>query len=455
VNKFNAFLENKVLPIAGKIAGQRHLLALRDGIVLSMPLIIIGSIFLILGNLPIPGYSEFMTSVFGSNWVKKLNYPVDATFNIMGLVAAFGVSYRLAKHYKIDAVSAGVISVAAFLMATPFQIPFTPSNSHTEVLVTGGIPVDLMGSKGLFVALVIALLSTEIYRWILQKNLVIRMPDGVPPAVSKSFVALIPGFVIITLIWIIRLIVEITSVGSLHNLVSVILGKPLSTLGGSLGGSLVAEFMLLLLWSCGLHGNNIVGAGVMAPIWYGAMDENRIAFQNHEALPNIFTYQFFDIFINIGGSGATFALVLAMIFRAKSQQSKQLGKLAIGPAFFNINEPIIFGLPIVLNPLMIVPFIITPLITVTATYFGMRLGWVAKPAGIAVPWTMPPLISGYLATGGKISGAVMQLINIGIAFIVYYPFFKILDKQNLNVENETAVQETKINTVKDKSIKSI
>lgn len=135
-----------------------------------------------------------------------------------------------------------------------------------------------MGSKGLFVAMIIAMVSTEIYRLIIQRNLVFKMPDGVPPAVSKSFVALIPGFAVIFLIWAARLIVEATPFESLHNIVSVLLGTPLSILGGSLGGSLVAEAVKMLLWACGLHGANIVG-GVMAPIWYGAMDANRIAFK--------------------------------------------------------------------------------------------------------------------------------------------------------------------------------
>lgn len=159
----------------------------------------------------------------------------------------------------------------------------------------------------------------------------------------------------------------------------------------------------MLLWACGLHGANIVG-GVMAPIWFGAMDTNRIAFQAGDALPNIFTQQFFEIWINIGGSGATLALVVTMFLRSRSKQMKQLGKLAIGPAVFNINEPIIFGMPIVMNPMLLIPFIITPLVTLVLTYIGMSTGLVAKPAGIAVPWTMPPIFSGYLATGGKISG---------------------------------------------------
>ncbi|MCY7567411.1 PTS cellobiose transporter subunit IIC [Bacillus safensis] len=442
MNGFNRFLEEKVMPFAGKIAAQRHLQALRDGIVLTMPLIIVGSLFLILANLPIPGYSDFMASIFGAEWATKLSYPVNATFDIMALVATFGIAYRLAEKYAVDALSSGAIAVAAFLLATPYQVPFTPEGSTEAILVGGGIPVTLMGSKGLFVAMIIAMLSTEIYRFIVQRNIVIKMPDGVPPAVSKSFIALIPGFVVITLIWVARLVIEMTPFESIHNIITVLIGTPLSILGGSLGGSIVAMGVQMLLWACGIHGATIVG-GVMGPIWLGAMDENRLAFQAGEVLPNIFTAQFFEIFINVGGSGATLALVLTMILRARSKQMKQLGRLAIGPAIFNINEPIIFGMPIVMNPMLLIPFILTPIMMIITTYIGMSTGLVAKPAGIAVPWTMPPIISGYLATGGKFSGAVMQLINLALSFALYYPFFRMWDKQKLREESEL---ETKAST---------
>jgi PTS system cellobiose-specific IIC component len=416
MSKVNNILENKVMPIAGRLAAQRHLNALRDGIILTMPLIIVGSLFLILANLPIPGYFEFMAGIFGDDWATKLSYPVGVTFDIMALIACFGVAYRLAEKYPVDPLTAGAIAVAAFLLATPYQVSFTPEGTAEAIQVAGGIPVALMGSQGLFVAMMIAMFSTEVYRFVVEKDIVIKMPDGVPPAVTKSFIALIPGFIVITSVWLARILVEMTSFETLHNLVTQIVGAPLSLVGGSLIGNLFAVFIAMLLWSVGLHGMNIVN-GVMAPIWYGAMDENRIAFQAGEELPNIFTLQFIEM-MNVGGSGATFALVVMMLLWARSQQLKQLGRLSAGPGAFNINEPVIFGMPIVMNPLLIIPFVLTPLVTVIVTYVAMSTGIVAKPAGIAVPWTMPPILHGYLITGGNISGAIMQLVNILIAFAI-------------------------------------
>jgi PTS system cellobiose-specific IIC component len=445
MNKFISALEKYVMPVAGRIAEQKHLQAIRDGIILAMPLLIIGSLFLILGFLPIPGYNEFMAGIFGEKWLEKLLYPVGATFDIMALVVSFGVAYRLAEKYKVDALSAGAISLSSFLLATPYKVPFVPEGSQETIMVSGGIPVQWVGSKGLFVAMILAIISTEIYRKIIQKNIVIKLPDGVPPAVSRSFVALIPGFAVLCVVWVARLILEMTSFESFHNIVTVLLNKPLSALGGSLFGAIVAVLLVQLLWSAGLHGAAIVG-GVMGPIWLSLMDENRMIFQENPGaeLPNVITQQFFDLWIYVGGSGATLALAMAMLFRSKSQQLKSLGRLSIAPGIFNINEPITFGMPIVMNPLLIIPFILVPIVLTIVSYVAMATGLVAKPSGVAVPWTTPIIISGYLATGGKISGSILQIVNFFIALVLYYPFFKMWDKQK--VEEEGGVTDLKADT---------
>ncbi|MED4583649.1 PTS cellobiose transporter subunit IIC [Brevibacillus choshinensis] len=432
---FISFLENRVMPVAGRIAEQKHLQAIRDGIILTMPLLIIGSLFLIIGFIPIPGYSDFMSGIFGDKWLTKLLYPVNATFDIMALIVSFGVAYRLAEKYKVDPLSAGAISVASFLLATPYTTMFTPEGASTAVEVGGVIPVTLMGSKGLFVAMILALLSTEIYRKIIQKKIVITMPDGVPPAVARSFVALIPASVVLLVVWLLRILIENTSFQSIHNIVSDLLVVPLNALGSSMFGAIIAVLLVQLLWSLGLHGAAIVG-GVMDPIWLSLMDQNRAVFQADPTgeLPNVITKQFFDLWIYAGGSGATLALVILMILRARSEQMKNIGRLSIGPGLFNINEPVTFGMPIVMNPLLIIPFILAPIVLVIVSYMAMELGWVARPSGVAVPWTTPLIISGYLATGGKISGSVLQVVNFVISLLIYYPFFRLWDKQKLAEE---------------------
>ncbi|RAN84514.1 PTS cellobiose transporter subunit IIC [Bacillus sp. SRB_331] len=427
------FLEKYVMPVAGKVAEQRHLQAIRDGIILTMPFLIIGSFFLIISALPIPGYNDFMAGLFGESWQKALGYPVSATFNIMSLIATFGIAYRLGEYYKVDSLASGALSLVSFLLATPFQVMYMIPNTKESVLVDGVIPAALMGSQGLFVAMIIAIISTEIYRFIVQKKMIIKMPETVPSAVTRSFAALIPGFIVVTVVWIIRLIFEHTTFGSIHNVVGKLLQEPLSVLGASLWGAVIAVIIVHVLWACGIHGAAIVG-GVMSPIWLSLMDQNRIAFQAGQDVPNTITAQFFDLWIYMGGSGATLALVVGMLLFARSQQLKSLGRLSIAPGIFNINEMVTFGMPIVMNPLLLIPFILVPVVLTVVSYFAMEWGWVGRPSGAAVPWTTPILFSGYLGSGGKISGVVLQLVNFAIAFFLYLPFLKIWDKQKVAEE---------------------
>ncbi|PHC81145.1 PTS system, cellobiose-specific IIC component [Bacillus wiedmannii] len=427
------FLEKYVMPVAGKVAEQRYLLAIRDGLVLTMPFLIIGSFFLIISALPIPGYNDFMAGLFGENWQRALGYPVSATFNIMALIAVFGIAYRLGEYYKVDALASGALSLVTFLLATPFQVAYIIPSTKESVLVEGAIPAALMGSQGLFVAMIIALISTELYRFIVQKKIIIKMPETVPPAVTRSFAALVPGFIVVTVIWILRLIIENTSFGSIHNIVGQILQEPLSVLGASLWGAIIAVILVHVLWSCGIHGATIVG-GVMSPVWLSLMDQNRVAYQAGQDIPNTITAQFFDLWIYMGGSGATLALVIGMLLFARSQQLKSLGRLSIAPGIFNINEMVTFGMPIVMNPILLIPFILVPVVLTIVAYFAMEWGLVARPSGAAVPWTTPILFSGYLGSGGKISGVVLQLVNFALAFFIYLPFLKIWDKQKLAEE---------------------
>ncbi|COF33028.1 phosphotransferase system cellobiose-specific component IIC [Streptococcus pneumoniae] len=351
----------------------------------------------------------------------------------MALIAVFGIAYRLGEYYKVDALASGALSLVTFLLATPFQVAYIIPSTKESVLVEGAIPAALMGSQGLFVAMIIALISTELYRFIVQKKIIIKMPETVPPAVTRSFAALVPGFIVVTVIWILRLIIENTSFGSIHNIVGQILQEPLSVLGASLWGAIIAVILVHVFWSCGIHGATIVG-GVMSPVWLSLMDQNRVAFQAGQDVPNTITAQFFDLWIYMGGSGATLALVVGMLLFARSQQLKSLGRLSIAPGIFNINEMVTFGMPIVMNPLLLIPFILVPVVLTIVSYFAMEWGWVARPSGAAVPWTTPILFSGYLGSGGKISGVILQLVNFALAFFIYLPFLKIWDKQKLAEE---------------------
>lgn len=419
MNTFFEKIQEKIAPTAGRIGSQKHLLSIRDGMMGAMPLIIIGSIFLVLGNLPFNGYTDWLASHGSLDvWIGKL---VNGSFGIMALIASFSVAYSLANSYEVDGLSAGIISLSSFIISTPSIISDAGE----------GIPIGLMGSKGLFAAIVIGMVSAEIFRYFIKNNIVIKMPDAVPPAVSKSFTALIPGTVIILLFGVLYKIFEVTSIGSIHEVVMIILGKPLGLLGGTLIGTIVVVSLNSLLWLFGIHGGSIVNS-IFQPMWLINTDANRIAWQASENIPNIITQPFMDNFVYIGGSGATIGLIILAFFMAKATHTKMLGKLAFLPGVFNINEPVMFGLPVVMNVSLFIPFILAPVMNAVITYFAMSSGLVMKTVGISVAWTMPPIISGFLATGGHLSGAVLQIILIFVDVVIYYPFFKMIDKDEID-----------------------
>ena len=257
---------------------------------------------------------------------------------------------------------------------------------------------------------------------------------------SKSFLAMIPGIVTLTFFLIITHLFTFTSFGNIHDFVYQVIQTPLVALGGGLPATLVAIFLIQLLWFFGLHGQIIVNS-VLDPVWNTLSLQNFEAFNAGEQLPNIITKQFIETYtVGLGGTGMTLAVVAAMLFVMKSKQLKQTGKLAAPAGVFNVNEPVIFGLPIVMNPLLFIPWILAPIVVVIFTYFAMATGIVAMTTGVAVPWTMPLFFSGLLATN-SLMGGVLQIINFFIVFLIWLPFLKALDNNYIKEENKIEEEE--------------
>ncbi|PGL70874.1 PTS cellobiose transporter subunit IIC [Bacillus sp. AFS055030] len=427
------FFEKKFLPIASKIGNQRHLLALRDGIMFAMPLMIIGSFFIIVAWLEAEWYQNFMSKVFGENWNAFGDIVYNGSMGIIALVAVFGVAYSLASSYKvdkknIDGVPAGVLALASYLI-----VNIMSTFKDGKETVSAWSP-DLFGAQYLFVGLIIAIITAEIYRYFLQKKIIITLPDTVPPTVSRSFTALIPGFVIILFFLLVRYGFSHTGWGDFATFVHKVVTQPFTILGSTYIGTLVACLMEHLLWSFGIHGSSII-TSVMEPIWITNADANLAAVKAGKELPHIITYTFYENGIWMGGSGATLPVAIYMTFLAKSKLLKKVGRLAIGPSIFNVNEPIMFGVPIVLNPFLMIPYILAPVAVLTVTYFGTAMGIFPHTTGTIIPWTTPYFISGYLMTGGKIMGVVMQLVAFAVASAIWFPFIRMWDKKNLELEN--------------------
>ncbi|WP_035794209.1 PTS cellobiose transporter subunit IIC [Clostridium algidicarnis] len=425
MRKFMDSIEEKLMPVAERLASNKYLLSIRDGFMLSMPLLIIGAMSLLFASLPIPGYEKFMTGIFGEGWSSFFIVPFHATMAIMTIFVIIGISYSLSKHYEIEGLSTAAIALTSFLILTPFFTNFVEEGTKVAVKVDGVIPMEWIGSKGLFVGIFSAIFATEIVRFVINKGWVIKMPEGVPPTVAKSFSALIPAAITLLIFNIIRLLFGFTSFETIHNFIYTILQVPLTSLGDSLGATLISNFFIGLFWAFGISGGDVVQS-VMSPIWLALSAENLSAFQAGLNLPHIITQQFNSIYLWLGGGGATLALCLLMLFKCKSQQCKKIGKLAILPGLFNINEPIIFGLPIVLNPIMIIPFILVPLVLAIVTYVSMTTGIVPRPNGVLIPWTTPPIIGGFLVSG--IRGAILQIVELVISLFIYLPFISIVDK---------------------------
>lgn len=264
------------------------------------------------------------------------------------------------------------------------------------------------------------------------------MPDGVPPTVSKSFAALIPSAIVMVVFFLVKIAFEATPYGNVHEFIFNFLQIPLLKLGNTLSATAIAYVFLHLFWFFGINGSSVVGA-VYNPILKILSAENLVAFQAGTKLPNIITAQFQDMFATFGGAGSTLSLIIAMLLICKSKRIKSIGKLSILPGIFGINEPLIFGLPIMLNPLLLIPFALVPTVNIIIAYFCMSTGLVPLTNGVQLPWTTPIIFSGFLTTGWQ--GAVLQLVLLILGIFMYIPFIKILDKQYLKDEKSNVAEE--------------
>ena len=416
MQKFMDKMENVLAPFATKVGGNRILKAVSTAFNMIMPLIIIGAIFSLVSTLSIGGYQAFLQS---SGIGKILALVGKFTTDLMALYVAFAAGYAYVRNEGMnnDAIPSGLLSVLAFFIMTPL----------TEVMInevpTTVLSFDYLGSKGLFTALLVGLLVGFIYTFVTKKGWVIKMPDGVPPTVAKSFSALIPGFVITGIFLVINGIFNALTGATFSEWLYSVLAAPLSALSGSVITFLVLLFICQVFWFFGIHGGQVTIPFMMI-LFMQAGVENQAAFGTGQPMQNIVTVGFL-YFLMLGGAGNTMGLALDMLLFSKSKRYKSLGKLCILPSICNINEPVIFGMPIILNPVMAIPFLLVPQITAIITYFAMNLGLVSLPR-IALGATGTPLIlDGWMIAG--LSGIILEVILIALTAIIYYPFFRVQD----------------------------
>lgn len=402
------FLNRHVVPILTALSENTYLAAIRAGMVSVVPLTIIGGLFVIIANLPLGGWEAKVAP-----YAKLLNVPVTATFGLLAVFVCFFIGYDLGKQLKQEAIVSASISTVVFLM---IQLKLEDSTFNMESL----------GSKGLFTAIIVALISVRVQKFFTDHNVVIKLPENVPPVVYESFVSLSPLFFLVVTFWMIRFVLGV----DIDHLVQTAF-KPLVFALNTLPGILVYAFLVTLLWSVGINGDNAMDA-LVAPIFLQYLTANVEATTAGQPLPFVTAYGFFTAFVNVGGTGATIALALIMM-NSKEPGFRKVSRLSLPTQIFQINEPIFFGFPIVLNPVFMVPYILNAMVLTTATYLLMQWNIIHRPF-VNVPWTTPPIIGHYLVTGGDWRAAVWGAISIPIAMAIYYPFAKAAERQRLREE---------------------
>ena len=425
------FFNNKVIPAIMKFVSLKGVVALKDGLLYTMPLTIVGSVLLLLANVPIQAVVNWLDSM---GWIDPLNQAYGATFNIIALIGVIGIAYKYVKNEGYEALNAGVLAAVTFILTTDSFVV-----TESGEIVSNVINKTWTAGQGMISAIIIGLLVGWIYSWFMKNDIRIKMPAGVPEGVANSFTALIPGFVIVTGATLIysffKFVLDTTFIEAVYAFIQT----PLQGLTDSLGGVIVMTLMIPFLWFFGIHGSTIVG-GIIGSVLTANSLANQAILDSGMALTienggRIVTQQFLDQFINVTGAGMTIGLVIYMIFFAKSAQCKELGRLGGVPGLFNINEPILFGTPIVMNPFLAIPFIAMPVISGLILYFSIAVGLVPMFGGVMVPWTTPPIVSGFLVGGWKM--AVLQTFILALFFFVYLPFIRKIDKMNLQAEKGT------------------
>ena len=424
MKKFMDFMEKYFIPVAARIGSQRHLVAVRDGFVAIMPLIIAGSFAILINGLPIPGYADFMTKIFGEGWKFVQGSVWDASFGVMSLMVVVTTAYSLAKSYEKDGISCAMVCYAVLSM-------FYAAGADGDAF---------RGATGLFVSIGVALIFGTIFCKLFgNPKLLIKMPEGVPPAVAKSFAALFPSIIVLVLAGIVKAImVWVFGIDNLHLLIAEAIQKPFTNaFTASIGPVLILIFVQQLIWFFGLHGSNIL-APIINTVLLPLTTANIEAFAAGDKPTNIINSQFLDSFVNLGGSGATVCLLIAIFLVSKNKANKAISSLSIMPGLFNINEPVLFGMPIVLNPMYIIPFIIVPLLNAVIAYTATRVGFVPI-IGTLASWTTPAIISAFVSTA-SFTGALIALINVALGIVIYIPFVMDADRKSALEESQGLAQ---------------
>lgn len=418
-----------IMPVAAKLGDQRHLVAIRDSFIDIMPIIMVNSFFILLNSLVFS--SESINNVIDLSGLSDIALIVNnGTMGIMTIFVTFLIGYRLASYYinnriieakYLNRLHAGILSLAIAFMMFPLFNEVTVASSEDIVEVAGVYTQALTSSGGLFVGIIAAILGTELLVRISKKeSLRIKMPEGVPPAVASSFNALIPQSIIVIIFAVITFTIVAVTNQTIPEIIETIISTPLHYAMESPLGLFVVQLATQVFWFFGLHGQNIVSS-VTSPPMLAAIQQNIEAFSAGNPVPNIVTNPWIGMYTLLGGTGAILPLLIAIFIGSKRKDYKDVAKIGLLPSIFNISEPIMFGLPVVANAYLVVPFILVPLINLAIAYPLTAIGAVAKSVVIP-PWTLPPIITAWVTTAGDLPATLLSLALFVLDIFLYLPF---------------------------------
>ncbi|AEM77855.1 PTS sugar transporter subunit IIC [Thermoanaerobacter wiegelii] len=425
LGKVTSFVEKWVVPIFEPIGRERHMVAVRDGFVGAMPFFIVGSFFILFANPPVQSWADAIAP-----YKDLIMTPFRMTMGIMSIYVCFALAYSLSKSYDLNPLSGGLVAIMTFLLVAAPITRVDLANGAQGLFV----PTDYLGSAGLFTAMLVGIVAVEIFRSMVKRGATIKMPEGVPPVIAAAFESLPTIAVLIIIFYPLNLAIKYATGQPIPGIIMKLF-EPLVAVSDSIGAVFLSSTLAQLLWSVGIHGGSIV-LGILKPFMMPLIDQNAAAWAAGEPMKHIFVYPFYSFYLSIGGCGATLGLAI-MLLRAKSAHLRNIGKVALIPAIFNINEPLIFGVPLMLNPVMFIPFVFAQGIIGVLAYIAHLLGWV-RPMFIIPPWTAPAPVGAFLATGGDWRSIILVIVLTVIATLIYWPFLKVYDKQMFEQEQKAA-----------------
>lgn len=406
---------DRLTVLGDKVSSNLYLQAVSQGVMAMLPVIIIGAFASLFSGLPIPVWQSLISAT-GINAL--LSMVVSATTNMLGLWFTYSIAKSLADKLDVHNKIVPILALIVYLSL----LPAAAMENGTAVL-----SYDYLGTKGMIVGILLAFLTVKLYKFIVDRNITIKMPEGTPDYVANSFTSLIPGFVIIIAAMVIRAIFAATPFGSAFDCLYTILQIPLTALiGGSIISNCILQVIIQFLWVLGVHPGFV--SGMTAPILFGLDGMNQAAYAAGESVPNIIGMAF-----SYSTTIATVypAIALSIFLFAKSSQLKTVSKISIAPAFFGISEPLIFGIPVVLNPVIAIPWIIAPALNFAIAYGLTSMGIVARYAGVTV-FNFPMIFTGLM--NGSFSIAIMEIGLFVLDVLLFMPFIKAIDKKYIEEE---------------------